>query len=535
MIVCEECGYENEPGARFCGNCSAYLDWDQGSAQPEPPSADARSFDDVVLGAPSQLGEDAHAPAVTTAPGEPEPEPESEPEPEPESEPEPAPEPAPEPESEPESEPGPAPEPEPVPAREAAPQPQPEPAPAPTPPPTPEPEPTAGSAPELPHTGPVVQAAQPAGENGPADTQAPVRTTAARPVAPSPTAPKGASRQEIQTAAEEARRRAAAAALLKPVTPGSHAGLGVVAPPTGTEAPSATLPGMGAMPAAAGGTSRQPQARKPGEAEQRRTPPPKPDDEPEAQPGDLICGNCGAGNVPTRKFCRRCGASLEQAVTMAALPWYRRIFRRTPAQPKVAGTRPQKTHSDSQRRAARIRRVFALLVSLGVLAAAVWFLRPYAGGVVDMVKDRVVEQVQVTPVGAEASSSTKGHRAAETRDGFKNTFWEPREPGQASGEELEYTFDDPFRLVTVLMIPGASDDQAEFLKHGRPGDVRVSVTTADGEEVEKTWELPDQPGQQSLSVGVDDVVSVRLTIAGSYGADEGRRVAIAEVEFWTRP
>ena len=62
----------------------------------------------------------------------------------------------------------------------------------------------------------------------------------------------------------------------------------------------------------------------------------------------------------------------------------------------------------------------------------------------------------------------------------------------------------------------------------------MTVTTAEGDTVEKTWKVNDQPGQQEFGVGVSDAVSVRLTIAAAYGADPGKRVAIAEVEFYTR-
>jgi hypothetical protein len=39
-----------------------------------------------------------------------------------------------------------------------------------------------------------------------------------------------------------------------------------------------------------------------------------------AQPGDLICANCGEPNDPSRKFCRRCGSSLATASTASAPP-----------------------------------------------------------------------------------------------------------------------------------------------------------------------------------------------------------------------
>jgi hypothetical protein len=221
-------------------------------------------------------------------------------------------------------------------------------------------------------------------------------------------------------------------------------------------------------------------------------------------------------------------------VVVPPLPWYRRIFRRGTRAPKVAGSRPQRLHSDTQRRVSRARRLVTLVVVVALGAAGYWLARPYVGGIVDMVKDRTAEQVPVSPTDVSASSSVRGHGAAKTRDGYTNTSWQPAAEGQASGEYLEYQFDEPFRLVTLLMFPGADDEQAQFLAEARPADIRVTVTTAEGDTVEKTWKVSDQPGQQEFGVGVSDAVAVRLAIAAAFGADPGKRVAIAEVEFYTR-
>src|SRR5262249_51029048 len=55
----------------------------------------------------------------------------------------------------------------------------------------------------------------------------------------------------------------------------------------------------------------------------------------------LVCGQCAEGNDPGRKFCRRCGASLQQA-TIFVLPWYTRWWRRlTQRKTRQAGDRPK--------------------------------------------------------------------------------------------------------------------------------------------------------------------------------------------------
>jgi len=89
--------------------------------------------------------------------------------------------------------------------------------------------------------------------------------------------------------------------------------------------------------------------------------------------------------------------------------------------------------------------------------------------------------------------------------------------------------------VTLLMIPGVSADQKEFLNSGRPEQVRIRLTTSTSEEkVTKVWDLDDQAGQQTVGIGVDDVEKVELSVLSSNGTEDGARVAIAEVEFLTR-
>jgi hypothetical protein len=97
-------------------------------------------------------------------------------------------------------------------------------------------------------------------------------------------------------------------------------------------------------------------------------------------PGDLICGNCGEGNDPTRRFCRRCGSTLAEATTAVPvrLPWWRRLFTRPPKDPAPAGTRP--TPSGRTRRwgclsSAIARTALVVVVVVVVLFAAVPSLR----------------------------------------------------------------------------------------------------------------------------------------------------------------
>lgn len=194
------------------------------------------------------------------------------------------------------------------------------------------------------------------------------------------------------------------------------------------------------------------------------------------------------------------------------------------AQPE-AGSRPLV-------RTRRFRAWWVVLpVVLLVLGGAAWFGRGWISETAAAFVDRVAAATPVSPVSIVASSSSEGRPPESAYDGFSNTSWAPAPPGAAAGEYLEVVFDEPFRLVSLQMVPGASDDPAAFLAEGRPDTLLVTVTKEDGSVVERTITVADQPGSQSWDVGVDDVVGVRFTIGTAHGATDQTHVAIAEVAF----
>ncbi|MEV0644576.1 hypothetical protein AB0I28_04885 [Phytomonospora sp. NPDC050363] len=273
-------------------------------------------------------------------------------------------------------------------------------------------------------------------------------------------------------------------------------------------------------------------------AEQPIRPRPAHVERPAAPPIELLgtdqvrCGPCGAANDDTRKFCRRCGASLaaETGPAEVKLSWWRRLFRKRGPEDKkwyAAG------HRRSQRRI-RIMRIVGILlviaIVLGVIAA--WPARSYVDAMVNTVKDRFTEHVPIVPSDVRTSSSTTGTKAQNLLDGIADKYWAPG--GDGLDEWVEVEFNNPVRIVDLVVSSGASRAQDQFLTQARPEKLVVTMTAEDGKETIEEITLVDQADPQTFGLGVSDVVTVKLTVKSAYGYEHGKAVAIAELEFFTR-
>jgi hypothetical protein len=271
-------------------------------------------------------------------------------------------------------------------------------------------------------------------------------------------------------------------------------------------------------------TAQQPAARQPGAAAPRAKRPPAPDDVP-IRHGDLVCGDCGAGNQPARKFCRRCGRTLAEA-EVARVAWWRRLLQRR-RRSHDAGSRPR-----AQRRVGFPGRGLVLVAVLAALVASVLLLRGPIGGAYEAVRDRISGVEKVNPR-LSASSSLPGHAARLARDGTTNRYWAPE---QEQGAWLAATFRSPVRLVYVVVTPGASGESEEaFLQQGRPSRLRVEVTRSGGSREVEVVDLEDSPGPVEISVGTSDVTRVTLhVVASEAGSAPDSHTAIAEIECYVR-
>lgn len=280
--------------------------------------------------------------------------------------------------------------------------------------------------------------------------------------------------------------------------------------------------------------AQQPAPQKPGTPLAKPKRPRPPVDDP-IQQGDLVCGNCGIGNKPTRKFCRRCGTTLAEAV-VAKLSWWRRWRnKRRLRKVKHAGARPRSARTGGF----RLRfptRLLTLILVVGALSIGGFAFRDVLGGLYGTVRDRISGTVEVNPTAIEASSSQRGHGAEEARDGVSNEYWAPAKAGDGRGEKLNLEFEEPIRLVYVIITPGITAvDEELFLTQGRPKEINAVLKRSDGTTEIKEFTFEDKLGPAKFGVGVSDVVDVTFEIRSAYkGTAAGSHTAIAEVEFQAR-
>ncbi|MFE2307574.1 NADase-type glycan-binding domain-containing protein, partial [Streptomyces sp. NPDC059411] len=186
----------------------------------------------------------------------------------------------------------------------------------------------------------------------------------------------------------------------------------------------------------------------------------------------------------------------------------------------------------------RVPRFAVVLVVLLAVAAAGYAFRAEALGAVESVRDRVSKPELTHATGVTASSAAPGHEAALAVDGTTDRYWAPQGSagqGAGQGEFLEVSFEGGVRLLDLVVHPGASPVAEKFLQQGRPSSLLLTAVAKDGRTTNKTVRLADAPGEQRFHFPVSDVVRLRITVRGAYGAEGGHLVALGEVEFFKRP
>jgi hypothetical protein len=170
------------------------------------------------------------------------------------------------------------------------------------------------------------------------------------------------------------------------------------------------------------------------------------------------------------------------------------------------------------------------VISLFVIVAVVG--PPLVSRLVDEIRDRTESHVALIPASTLASSARPGAPAKHIADGHTNRYWSPA--GPAIGSSVEVEFNRPVRVLDIIVTPGISTDQAQFLTVGRPAELLVQFVTPDGAVTEETIKLRDQAGGQRFTVEARNVQRVKLVIRSAYAPKGQSKVAIGEVEFFGR-
>ena len=339
--------------------------------------------------------------------------------------------------------------------------------------------------------------------------------------------PAEAQSEEVPTSRDDALRRAAA----------------LVAPPSGVPRRVSVVPVDASDP---------PEARQPGQERIRRGPQHSPTSG--LNTGDLVCGQCGTGNPPSRKFCRSCGTVLAEAVTFR-IGWWTRLKGRLRRTPKSfnAGDRRSRTNSGrgaSRRRGQGARNAFfkvntTLLrigAALGVLALFGFGVEPIRAKLhLPNVRQQAMDRVRevFTPVydqvhGTVASGpGAAGHGADQLIDGGNNTWWSAPSGGRGL---VTISFAKPVDLAQMLITSGIPSGQqdATFVSHPRPSELRVTVN-GDTQRAH-TLSLKDKETPQTLKLIAKRVRQLQIEVLQVYPASPTSTagVAITELEFFSK-
>ncbi|MEV7976476.1 zinc ribbon domain-containing protein [Streptomyces sp. NPDC086519] len=242
--------------------------------------------------------------------------------------------------------------------------------------------------------------------------------------------------------------------------------------------------------------------------------------------GGTPCPWCATPNRPDRHFCTRCAmpmAGHPGTAASAHRPWWRRIFDFRNRETPWAGDRP------------RLRRTFDRVLTWIVVAlvlTGVTVLAVNTPKAISATRDHFAKRAQVSPDSYRASRSYAGHKPDLVFDKLNNTWWGPGVTQAGEGEWIEAHFDEPTRLLNVVITSGESTHNDQLKKSALPHRMTATIKTADGKTETREITLDQTAGGQTRDFRAADVVSVRFTIESSYQASADTQVAIAEIEFF---
>ncbi|MEU6472328.1 zinc ribbon domain-containing protein [Streptomyces massasporeus] len=240
--------------------------------------------------------------------------------------------------------------------------------------------------------------------------------------------------------------------------------------------------------------------------------------------GGSPCPWCATRNRPERHFCARCAMPMAgDGPAPVQLPWWRRLGPFGSRETPWAGDRP------------RLRRTFDRVLSwLGiaiVLALLIALVVNIPQGI-QATRDHFAKRAPVSPDRYSASRSYPGHKPDLVFDKLNDTWWGPGVSESAQGQYIEARFDEPTRLLDLIITPGTSTRADQLSKSALPHRLTATVTGKDGRTTTRSLTLDQGAGPQRRAFRVGEVTAVRFTIDSAYGTSAKKQVAIAEIEFF---
>ncbi|MEU0895669.1 NADase-type glycan-binding domain-containing protein [Streptomyces massasporeus] len=240
--------------------------------------------------------------------------------------------------------------------------------------------------------------------------------------------------------------------------------------------------------------------------------------------GGTACPWCATRNRPERHFCARCAMPMAgDGPAPVQLPWWRRLGPFGSRETPWAGDRP------------RLRRTFDRVLSwLGiavVLALLIALVVNIPQGI-QATRDHFAKRAPVSPDRYSASRSYPGHKPDLVFDKLNDSWWGPGVSESAQGQYIEARFDEPTRLLDLIITPGTSTRADQLSKSALPHRLTATVTGKDGRTTTRSLTLDQGAGPQRRAFRVGEVTAVRFTIDSAYGTSAKKQVAIAEIEFF---
>ncbi|MGW0792092.1 NADase-type glycan-binding domain-containing protein [Streptomyces sp. NPDC002911] len=251
---------------------------------------------------------------------------------------------------------------------------------------------------------------------------------------------------------------------------------------------------------------------------------------PSGEPADETgppCPWCEVGNRPDRHFCRRCGMSLAErpGVPEARRPWWRRM--------RDFGNGPTPWAGDRPRLRRGIGRIFTW-VAYGLALGLVIYAAFNVSTAWNAARDHFAKRAQISPDAVAASRSFGGHPPKVLFDKINNSWWGPGVSESAEGEWVEARFQEPARLLNILITSGISAKASDLSEAALPHRMDAIITTADGKKTTRHIKLDQMSGPQQRKFRAENVVSVRFVIRSAFNVGSDKQVSIAEIEFFTR-